>query len=371
MTVGILGGGQLGRMLALAGVPLGLDFVFLDPSDEAPSAPLGRHIVAPYDDRAALAELAAAADVITYEFEKVPGDVADFLAASRPVRPAPAALEAAQDRLAEKRLFDRLGIPCADYVAVDDADGARAAAERLEGEGILKTRRLGYDGKGQARVGGGTDAAAAFTDLGARACLLEPLVPFSREVSVIAARDVSGDVVTYPLVENRHRNGILSRSLAPAPGTEGGRGGRVGEQAAAHARAVLEHLDYVGVLAIEFFEVDGTLLANELAPRVHNSGHWTIEGAETSQFENHLRAVTGMPLGSTAPRGVSLMLNLIGGLPDAAATLRVPGAHLHVYGKDPRPGRKVGHVTVRADRPEELEAAERRLEEVLQARPAR
>ena len=345
-------------MLALAGFPLGLDFVFLDPSPDAPAGALGRHIVSSYDDRAALAALADVSDVITYEFENVPGDAAAFLARARPVWPPPAALAAAQDRLEEKRLFDRLGVPTAAFDAVDGADGARAAARRLAGPGVLKTRRLGYDGKGQVRVRTADEAAAAFAALGGRSCLLEPVVPFSREVSVIAARSESGDVVVYPLVENVHEDGILRRSRAPAPGS-------VQEQAAGRARSILDGLDYVGVLAIEFFEVDGTLLANEMAPRVHNSAHWTIEGAETSQFENHLRAVTGMPLGSPAARGVSVMLNLIGDLPDVAEALRIPGAHLHLYGKTPRPGRKVGHITLRADDPAQLDSAERRLAAIL------
>ncbi len=358
MTVGVLGGGQLGRMLALAGIPLGLDFVFLDPSPSAPARRVGRHIAASYDDEGALAELAAAASVITYEFENVPGRVAERLAAGRRVWPPPAALAVAQDRLEEKRLFERLGIPTAAYVAVGSAEEARVAAERLRGPALLKTRRLGYDGKGQARGAGPGAAAAAFRGLGGRPCLLEALVAFTREVSVIAARSASGEVAVYPLVENAHVDGILRRSRAPAPP---GGAAAARPQAEAHVRAALAALDYVGVMAVEFFEVEGELLANELAPRVHNSGHWTIEGAETSQFENHLRAVAGLPLGSPAARGHSLMLNVIGTFPDAAEVLAVPGAHLHLYGKAERPGRKLGHVTVRADDPGACEEAERRL----------
>jgi 5-(carboxyamino)imidazole ribonucleotide synthase len=356
VTVGVLGGGQLGRMLALAGIPLGLDFVFLDPSPEAPARGLGRHLVAPYDDPAALDALAAAADVITYEFENVPGPVAERLAAERPVRPPPGALAAAQDRLAEKRLFARLGIATAAYEAVSSADEARAAAERLGGPGLLKTRRLGYDGKGQARVERPADAAEALAALGGRPCLLEALVPFDREVSAIAVRGADGDARTYPLCENRHRDGILRRSVAPAVDARG-----IATAAADTIRTVMRALDYVGVLAIEFFQVGDALLANELAPRVHNSGHWSIEGAETSQFENHVRAVAGLPLGSTDARGHSLMLNVIGEAPEPYRVLAVPGAHLHLYGKSARPGRKLGHVTVRADERCELTGAEEAL----------
>jgi 5-(carboxyamino)imidazole ribonucleotide synthase len=355
VTVGILGGGQLGRMLALAGIPLGLDFAFLDPSADAPSAELGRHFVAPYDDADALDALAHAVDVITYEFENVPGAVAGRLQRAAPVFPPPAALAVSQDRLEEKRLFERLGIPTAAYEAVATAEEAAGAAERLGAPALLKTRRMGYDGKGQARVATPAEAAEAFAALGGRPCLLEALVPFEREVSAIAARASDGEVCFYPLCQNEHRDGILWRSVAPAEG----------ERAAAAAfeavRAVMEHLEYVGVLAVEFFDVGGGLLANEMAPRVHNSGHWTIEGAETSQFENHLRAVAGMPLGATDARGHSVMLNILGEAPDPAAVLAVPGAHLHLYGKGPRPGRKLGHVTVRADRREDLAEAERKL----------
>ena len=365
MTVGVLGGGQLGRMLALAGIPLGLDFVFLDPSPSAPARAVGRHIVAAYDDEAALADLAAAASVVTYEFENVPGRVAERLAATHPVWPPPTALAVAQDRLEEKRLFERLGIPTASHVAVASGEEARAAAERMPGPALLKTRRLGYDGKGQARVEGPGDAADAFAALGGRACLIETLVPFSREVSVIAARSPAGEVAVYPLAENLHVGGILRRARAPAAA-----GGAVdpARRAEAYARAILQDLGYIGVLAVEFFEVEGDLFANELAPRVHNSGHWTIEGAETSQFENHVRAVAGLPLGAATARGHSLMLNVIGTSPDAARVLAVPGAHLHLYGKAERPGRKLGHVTVRSDDPGALEDAERRLAFLLPPR---
>lgn len=342
-------------MLALAGIPLGLDFVFLDPSPDAPSAGLGRHLVALYDDADALDALADAADVITYEFENVPGVVADRLREAVPVFPPPAALEVAQDRLEEKRLFERLGIPTAPYEAVATAEEAAGAAERIGSAALLKTRRLGYDGKGQARVTGPAEAAEAFGALGGRPCLLEALVPFEREVSVIAARASDGEVRFYPLSENEHRDGILWRSAAPADGA------KAATAAFGGVRAVMEHLDYVGVLAVEFFDVGGELLANEMAPRVHNSGHWTIEGAETSQFENHVRAVAGMPLGATDARGHAVMLNVLGEAPDPAAVLAVPGAHLHLYGKSPRPGRKLGHVTVRADRHADLAEAERRL----------
>ena len=341
MNIGVLGGGQLGRMLALAGYPLGHGFVFLDLAPEALDG-LGSRIVAAPDDPQALDELAARVDLVTYEFENVPVTAVRALAQRVPVYPGPAALEVSQDRLHEKTLFGELGIPTAPFAAVDSRAGLERALSEIGLPAVLKTRRLGYDGKGQAVLRERRDADAAWAALGETPCILEAFVAFSRELSCLGVRGRDGAMAFYPLAENRHEGGILRRSLAPAPDAPH-------TEASALVRCLAEHLDYVGVLALELFEAGGTLLANEMAPRVHNSGHWTMEGAETSQFENHVRALTGAPLGSTAAIGCSGMLNLIGGWPEPSAILAVPGAHLHLYGKTPRPGRKVGHVTVRCD----------------------
>lgn len=343
--IGILGGGQLGRMLALAGHPLGHSFVVLTPERDAPAAPVAETIVAAYDDRAALEALAARCDVVTYEFENVPTEaVAVLEAAGVPVRPGARALEVASDRVAEKALFRALDIPTAPFAPIDAASDMEAAVLHTGLPAVLKTRRLGYDGKGQRVLRSSRDAEGAFTGLGAVPQILEGFVDFRRELSIVAVRGLDGTIAFYPLVENRHEGGILRFTRAPAPDLAPGQQAR----AEGYARAVLEALDYVGVLAVELFDDGAELLANELAPRVHNSGHWTIEGAETSQFENHLRAITGAPLGSCRARGESAMINLIGEAPDRLSIQAVPGAHLHLYGKAPRPGRKLGHVTVTA-----------------------
>ena len=358
MKVGIIGAGQLGRMLALAGYPLGLRFRFLDPNPASPAAALGEFIAADYDDPDALRRFADGLDVATYEFENVPASVADYLAGHVPaVHPHYRALAVAQDRLSEKQTFRRLGIATAPFAAVDsEADLARGV-EELGLPAVLKTRRLGYDGKGQFVLRDAGDVGRAWAALGGAPLILEGFVAFERELSILAARGRDGDVAFYPLVENHHREGILRRSIAPAPGVAPGLQAR----AEAIARAVLEEFDYVGVLAIELFQCGDELLANEMAPRVHNSGHWTIEGAETSQFENHLRAICGLPLGPTTARGHAGMLNLIGTAPTREAVLAIEGAHLHLYDKSPRPGRKLGHVTVLSGGPE---LVARRLEEL-------
>jgi len=352
VRIGILGGGQLGRMLALAGHPLGHSFVVLTPDAGAPAAAVAETIVAPYDDPRALDELASKSDVITYEWENVPAAVVERLAESVPVHPSAKALRVTSDRLSEKELFTRLGIPTVPFRPVDAASQMDDAVRHIGLPSVLKTRRFGYDGKGQRVLRRGKDVEGAFTGLGGGALLLEGFVDFRRELSIVAVRGKSGEVAFYPLVENRHEGGILRFTRAPAPELDEGHQ----ERAEAYARAILEELDYVGVLALELFDDGVDLLANEIAPRVHNSGHWTIEGAETSQFENHLRAITGAPLGSTAPRGESAMINVIGALPDAERVLAVPGAYLHLYGKSPRPGRKLGHVTVVAADPSTLDA---------------
>ena len=367
MTIGILGGGQLGYMLALAGYPLGLHFRFLDPSPEAPVGRIATRITAQYDDHSALKKFAAGLELVTYEFENVPVAAARFLAERVPVLPPPAALETAQDRLNEKHLFRKLGIATTEFAPVADRDALDAAVKQIGLPAILKTCRMGYDGKGQWILRGAEDVGRAKSELPSSSAaaressdtdspqqaapfLLERLVPFTRELSVLAVRGRDGETAVYPLVENHHRGGILRLSLAPAPQLD-----RAVQNAAEDAaRRVLDALQYVGVLAIEFFEHEGRLLANEMAPRVHNSGHWTIEGAVTSQFENHLRAVVGLPLGSTSAIGCSAMLNLIGDVPNSEEVLAVRDAHLHLYGKSARAGRKLGHVTLRASSPEQL-----------------
>ncbi len=344
MTVGVLGGGQLGRMLALAGIPLGLRFRFLDLSSRAPAGHLADLLIGDYEDAHVLQSFADGLSVVTYEFENVPVTSARFLAERVPVSPPPQALETAQDRLVEKNFFRRLGIPTPPFEPVDSEADFRAALECVGLPAVLKTRRLGYDGKGQLVLREPRDAEYARRVLGDVPQILEGFVPFERELSVLAARGRDGSTAFYPLVENHHRDGMLRLSLAPAPHLTP----ETQHLAEGYALKVLEALDYVGVLAIEFFEAGGELLANEMAPRVHNSGHWTIEGAETSQFENHLRAVLGWPLGSAAPLGFSAMVNLIGATPPPEKVLALADVHLHLYGKAAAPGRKLGHVTVRA-----------------------
>jgi 5-(carboxyamino)imidazole ribonucleotide synthase len=359
-TVGILGGGQLARMLALAGAPLGLRFLVLDNTSDACAAQFAPQLLADYRDQIALADFASRVDVATFDFENVPAESAQWLGERISVFPSPRALAVAQDRLAEKSMFRDLGIGVPEFADVPTRDALDAAIERLGAPCILKTRRLGYDGKGQFRLRHGSDADAAWAALGAQATtvglILEAFVPFEREVSVVAVRGRDGEFRTWPLTENWHDAGILSASLAPATATDA-----LAQQAIEYARRVANALDYVGVFALELFVRDGALLANEMAPRVHNSGHWTIEGAETSQFQNHLRAVLGLPLGSTAMVGHACMLNWIGALPDAAGVLADANGHWHDYGKAPREGRKVGHATLRADSIDELANSLRRV----------
>jgi len=340
--VGIVGGGQLGMMLAEAGARIEVECLTLDPASDSPASRVGPTIVGAYDDERALAELAAASDVVTYEFENVPVEAARFLAERVPVFPPPRALEVAQDRLSEKALFEALGIDVASFAPLASKEELDEALEVVGVPSVLKARRLGYDGKGQAIVRRVEDAPDAWRSIGEVPSILESLVRFDREVSILGARGLDGATAFYPLVENRHRDGILRVSFAPAPDV----GGELQADAERHARSVMEELSYVGVLAIELFQVGQRLVANEIAPRVHNSGHWTIEGAQTSQFENHLRAVCGMMLGATAPTGYSAMVNLIGGVAPADAFPSDDGVHLHLYGKRSRPGRKLGHVTV-------------------------
>jgi 5-(carboxyamino)imidazole ribonucleotide synthase len=366
VTIGILGGGQLGYMLALAGYPLGLHFRFFDPSPEAPVGRIASRVTAEFSDEAALEKFANGLELVTYEFENVPVEAVRLLAQRVPVYPPPAALEVSQDRLREKNLFQALGIPTTDFAPVAHRDTLDAAIKKIGLPAVLKTCRMGYDGKGQWTLQTPEDVARAKQELpGGHSTshrahsaapgedapfILERFVQFTRELSVLAVRARTGETAVYPLVENHHRGGILRLSLAPAPHLDPSIQRSAGEA----ARRVFEELDYVGALAIEFFERNGQLLANEMAPRVHNSGHWTIEGAITSQFENHLRAAMGLPLGSTHAIGSSAMLNLIGEIPDPADVLSIRDAHLHLYGKSPRAGRKLGHVTLRASSAEQL-----------------
>jgi len=351
MTIGILGGGQLGYMLALAGYPLGLHFRFLDPSPEAPVGRIANRVTADFNDEQALEKFSHGLEVVTYEFENVPVAAAKYLAERVPVYPPAVALEEAQERLQEKRLFRRLEIPTTEFAEITKRADLDTAVKQVGLPAMLKTCRMGYDGKGQWVLRTAEDVEKARAEMPDVPLILEKFVPFARELSILGMRGRSGEIAFYPLIENHHRGGILRLSLAPAPNLTASL-----QQEAEHAaRKVLEALGYVGVLCIEFFEIGGRLLANEMAPRVHNSGHWTIEGAVTSQFENHLRAILGMPLGSTAAVGVSAMINLIGEIPESAEVLNVSNAHLHLYGKEPRAGRKLGHVTVRADYFEKLQ----------------
>jgi 5-(carboxyamino)imidazole ribonucleotide synthase len=351
MTIGILGGGQLGYMLALAGYPLGLHFRFLDPSPEAPVGRIANRVTADFRDEQALEKFSHGLQVVTYEFENVPVTAAKFLAERVPVYPPAVALEEAQERLREKRLFRKLDIPTTEFAEIAKREDLDAAVKQVGLPAMLKTCRMGYDGKGQWLLRTAEDVEKARAELLDVPLILEKFVPFTRELSILGVRGRGGEIAFYPLIENHHRGGILRLSLAPAPNLVTS----LQLEAEQAARKVLEELGYVGVLCIEFFEVGGRLLANEMAPRVHNSGHWTIEGAVTSQFENHLRAILGMPLGSTAAVGVSAMINLIGEIPESAEVLSISNAHLHLYGKELRAGRKLGHVTVRGDQFEKLQ----------------
>lgn len=346
-TVGIVGGGQLARMMALAGLPMGLRFRVYDPSADACAGHVVPLTQGRFDDCTALVDFSTPLDVVTFDFENVPAASVEALTAVA-VHPGALALATAQDRLSEKTCFNRLGIPTPKFSAVHDRAGLDMAIAQLGAPAILKTRRLGYDGKGQYRLRSATDADAAWAALGDQAgsvgLILEAFVAFRRELSVIAVRATSGEFASWPITENWHVDGVLSASLAPARVDAA-----TAAQAISYARTLAESLDYVGVFALELFDCGDELLANEMAPRVHNSGHWSIEGAETSQFENHLRAIADWPLGDTSARGYSCMLNFLGAMPAAVDLLNISGAHWHDYGKAGREGRKVGHATLRAD----------------------
>jgi 5-(carboxyamino)imidazole ribonucleotide synthase len=341
MTIGVLGAGQLGRMMALAGYPLGLDFLFLDREPGTPAHQVAPSLLGSFTDPALLKQLAERCSVITFDWENVPSEALDQLEKSRAtIAPPRLALATAQDRLLEKALFAKLRIPTNRTQSVDSLADLQKAARDIGLPGVLKTRRMGYDGKGQHVLRKAADIDKAWAALGGTPLLYEEMVPFDYEVSAIAVRGQKGEFAMYPLNRNLHKDGILRLTRAPwkSPKLEAA--------ARRYLRKVMDHFGYVGVLAIEFFVCRGQLLANEMAPRVHNSGHWTIEGAVTSQFENHLRAIAGLPLGSTAARGHSAMLNLIGTMPSHQKLLAESGLHLHDYGKSARPGRKLGHITI-------------------------
>lgn len=349
MIVGIIGGGQLARMLALAGIPLGLRFVFLDPAEDACAAPLGDHLCGAYDDPALLTQLAETCDVVTYEFENVPESSIEFLSPRVPVYPGAQALATARDRLNEKTLFLEQDIPTVPFVAVNSREELQKAVATTRLPAVLKSRTLGYDGKGQFVLRSEADIDKAWLALGGVPLILEGFAEFQREVSIIAVRGQNGEIRFYPLAENIHRNGILHLSRSRPNDS-------MQSQAEEYALRLMERLDYVGVMALELFDTGGKLLANEMAPRVHNSGHWTIEGAVTSQFENHLRAILNLPLGSTEAVGHAAMVNFIGNMPEAGEIMALPHVYLHSYNKLPRPGRKVGHATVRVANETELNA---------------
>lgn len=342
MKIGILGGGQLGLMLGQAGIPLGMSFRIFEPACDAPAATIGEHIGAEYNDLSALKTFAEGLNVVTYEFENVPIVAVEFLEKICPVYPPPDALHIAQDRLREKKLFQDLQIPTPDFVAASNILEVETAIESLGLPVVIKTTRLGYDGKGQAVIRDYDDLQKIDPAFFAVPLIVEQFIPFKRELSIITVRTKSGDQEFYPLVENVHRSGILRQSTAPASQITP----ELTEQAHDIANKIATKLNYVGVLCIELFEKNGILIANEIAPRVHNSGHWTIEGAETSQFENHIRAISGLPLGDCSSRGHSVMINIIGKQPQSSEVHRLPHTHLHLYGKSERPNRKIGHITI-------------------------
>ncbi|MBJ21559.1 MAG: 5-(carboxyamino)imidazole ribonucleotide synthase [bacterium] len=358
MKVGILGGGQLGQMLADAASKLSVETLVLDPKPDAVAGRITRLITADWVDPAALDQLAAC-DVVTYEFENVPAAAVERLSAVAPVHPSPEALACSGDRIVEKDLFRELGIETAPFVAVDAREDLDRGVEKIGLPAILKTRRFGYDGKGQALLRDATDVDAAWEILGGQALILEGFVPFDREVSVLAARGRDGEMRYWPATENVHVDGILHISRAPAPEVSDA----LLASAVAGLEAVMARLDYVGVLVVEFFQLGDRLVANEMACRVHNSGHWTIEGASASQFENHMRSVVGLSLAPTETAGFAAMINLVGEIPTLSPLEEKSNIHLHVYGKSSAPGRKLGHVTVVAD---SREALEERIREVLE-----
>ncbi len=348
MTIGILGGGQLARMIALAGIPLGQQFIVLDPSQDAGAVRLSELLQGNYDDPELLEKMAQQAEIVTYEFENVPAAAAKYLTDHTTIYPPAIALETAQDRLIEKQHFHRLNIQTAPFAPIDNLADLQQAMPEIGYPAILKSRRMGYDGKGQVVIQSANQLEEAWQAMQNAPSILEDFIPFQREVSIIAARRVNGDIVFYPLSENTHQGGILRIARCCQNDS-------LQKNAEAMITRLLESLDYVGVIALELFDIDGQLIANEFAPRVHNSGHWTIEGSETSQFENHLRAILDLPLGSTLAIGHSAMVNFIGDVPPGEQILAIPHVHLHLYDKSPRKGRKVAHATIRCDDKQQFE----------------
>jgi 5-(carboxyamino)imidazole ribonucleotide synthase len=340
LHVGIVGAGQLGRMLALAGYPLGVRCLFLDRSGATPGAQVAPSLIGDLEDAARLRELASRSDVVTFDWENISGGSLAPLERITKVRPPRAALEISQDRLAEKALFAQLKIPVAAHAAIESKQELVAATEKIGLPGVLKTRRLGYDGKGQFVLREAAQIDKAWDAIGSLGLIYEKFQSFSREVSLVGVRSAAGDTVFYPLSANTHGDGILRYGTAPFTNV------RLERTAKRYLKRVMHALEYIGVLCIEFFVVNGRLVANEMAPRVHNSGHWTIEGCVTSQFENHLRAICDMPLGSTRALGHTAMINFLGKIPEPKRLLAIEGLAFHDYGKDPRPGRKLGHCTI-------------------------
>ena len=348
MRIGIIGAGQLGQMLGFAARDLDVEVRFVDPAIAPPAAICGKVIQSEFDDPVALVALADTCDIVTYEFENVPVEALRHLDGIAPVYPPAAALRQSQDRLHEKNLFGQLDIPLPGYHAITTRDDLNDAARELGLPMVIKTRRFGYDGRGQYVARTEDELDDAWEALGGQALIAEQWVPFDYEVSCIGVRSVGGEIAIYPLSQNVHIDGILRTSRSPVNKPE------LADKASAYVHSLLDHLNYVGVLALELFVTGDELLANEFAPRVHNSGHWSIEGSETSQFENHLRAIMNLPLGSTASRGHAGMINLIGEISESTRAQSV--GELHDYGKTPREGRKLGHVTVVADSAEQRDA---------------
>ncbi len=361
--IGCLGGGQLGRMMALEGYPLGLSFTFLDPAPDSCAGQVGGRLIGPYTDPAMLAELGARSDLVTFEFESVPQEAAARLASSTEVFPGPRALAVAQDRLLEKRIFADLGIPTAEHARVDGPEDFDAAWAKVGHPARLKSRRLGYDGHGQSQVASRQDMERAFSAVGGVPSILEREVAFERELSIISVRSRTGAVAFYPLTENHHEDSVLRLSLAPAPGLTS----RLQAEAEQLSLAVMDELEYCGVLAVELFQVGDRLVANEMAPRVHNSGHWTLDGDVVSQFQNHLRAGLGWPLGATGTVRPHAMVNVLSAAPERERLLGVPLARVHLYGKQPRALRKLGHVNLSGGSPAEVSAAVLETGAILQA----
>ena len=354
MIIGIIGGGQLAKMMVLAGYPMGQEFIVLDPASDAAAGRVAQQLVGHYDDPALLQKLSEQADVVTFDFENVPAAAIEELAKKVAVYPSAEVLATSQDRCQEKKLFQQLNIHTAPFACIDNLEQLKSAANEIGLPAILKIRRLGYDGKGQQRITQFDELENAWQAIDQQPAILESFIKFEREVSIIAVRSRDGELAFYPLVHNVHREGILHLSKAPYQDTQ------LQKQAEMLVTPILEHFNYVGVLALEFFVKDGELLANEMAPRVHNTGHWTIEGAGVSQFENHLRAICGLPLGATDIHSHAAMINFISELPPAEKILAISDCHFHDYGKKPRPGRKVGHATLRA-------STEDRLQEKIEA----